>query len=251
MKLRYGQIVHRNFLFFPSFDRRKIEGSFAGGDVSSDGGLMALRAADQKLGLIAALDAVIKDPRDADQIVHRQQDLLRQRIYGLAMGYEDLNDHDTLRKDLLWQNAAERAQELASSPTLCRLENRADRATVVAMSKVLVELFVQSFKEAPSELILDFDATDDRVHGEQEGRAFQCYYNDWCFLPLYVFCGEQLLVSYLRPSNADPARHAWAILKLLVTRLHQEWPQVKIILRGDSGFCRWRTLRWCKQNKVD
>ena len=212
---------------------------------------MALRAADQKLGLIAALDAVIKDPRDADQIVHRQQDLLRQRIYGLAMGYEDLNDHDTLRKDLLWQSAAERAQELASSPTLCRLENRADRATVVAMSKVLVELFVQSFQEAPSELILDFDATDDRVHGEQEGRAFHGYYGDWCFLPLYVFCGEQLLVSYLRPSNADPARHAWAILKLLVTRLRQEWPQVKIILRGDSGFCRWRTLRWCEQNKVD
>jgi hypothetical protein len=102
--------------------------------------------------------------------------------------------------------------------------------TVVAMSKVLVELFVQSFKEAPSELILDFDATDDRVHGEQEGRAFHGYYGDWCFLPLYVFCGEQLLVSYLRPSNADPARHAWAILKLLVMRLRQEWPQVKISL---------------------
>jgi hypothetical protein len=236
---------------FPSFDRRKIEGSFTGGDVSSDGGLMALRASDKKLGLIAALDAVIEDPREADQVVHRQRDLLSQRIYGLALGYEDLNDHDTLRKDLLWQSAVERGDELASSPTLCRLEQRADRQTAWAMSKVLVELFIQSFKEAPRELILDFDATDDRVHGQQEGRAFHGYYGNWCFLPLYVFCGEQLLVSYLRPSNADPARHAWAILKLLVTRLRQEWPQVTIIFRGDSGFCRWRTLRWCEKHRVD
>lgn len=212
---------------------------------------MALRAADKKLGLIAALDAVIEDPREADQVVHRQRDLLSQRIYGLALGYEDLNDHDTLRKDLLWQSAVERGDELASSPTLCRLEQRADRETAWAMSKVLVELFIQSFKQAPQELILDFDATDDRVHGQQEGRAFHGYYGDWCFLPLYVFCGEQLLVSYLRPSNADPARHAWAILKLLVARLRQEWPQVKIIFRGDSGFCRWRTLRWCEKSGVD
>lgn len=212
---------------------------------------MALRAADKKLGLTAALDAVMEDPREADQVVHRQRDLLCQRIYGLALGYEDLNDHDTLRKDLLWQSAVERGDELASSPTLCRLEQRADRPTAWAMSKVLVELFIQSFKQAPQELILDFDATDDRVHGQQEGRAFHGYYGDWCFLPLYVFCGEQLLVSYLRPSNADPARHAWAVLKLLVARLRQEWPQVKIIFRGDSGFCRWRTLRWCEKSGVD
>lgn len=212
---------------------------------------MALRAADKKLGLTAALDAVLEDPRDADQVVHQQRDLLCQRIYGLALGYEDLNDHDTLRKDLLWQSAVERVDELASSPTLCRLEQRADRQTALAMSKVLLELFIASFKEAPNELILDFDATDDRVHGQQEGRAFHGYYGDWCFLPLYVFCGEQLLVSYLRPSNADPARHAWAILKLLVERLRQEWPQVKIIFRGDSGFCRWRMLRWCERTGVD
>lgn len=212
---------------------------------------MALRAADKKLGLVAALNAGIEDRRDADQVVHRQEDLLRQRIYGLALGYEDLNDHDTLRKDLLWQSAVERVEELASSPTLCRLENRADRATALVMSKALVELFVGSFKEAPSELILDFDATDDRVHGQQQGRFFHGYYGDWCFLPLYVFCGEQLLVSYLRPSNQDVARHAWAILKLLVGRLRQEWPQVKIIFRGDSGFCRWRMLRWCEKNGVD
>lgn len=236
---------------FPSFDRRKIEASFCGGEVSSDGGVMALRAADRRLGLVRALDAVIADPRDPDLVTHSQLDLLRQRIFGLALGYEDLNDHDTLRKDLAWQSAVERGEELASSPTLCRLENRADRQTAVAMSRVLVEQFIKSFKTAPSELILDFDATDDRVHGLQEGRFFHGYYGDWCFLPLYVFCGEQLLVSYLRPSNIDVARHAWAILKLLVERLRVAWPGVKIIFRGDSGFCRWKMLRWCERHGVD
>ena len=242
---------HAELFSFPSFDRHKIEASFSGGEVSSDGGVMVLRAADRRLGLVRALDAVIADPRDADLITHAQLDLLRQRIYGLALGYEDLNDHDTLRKDLAWQSAVERGEELASSPTLCRLENRADRRTAAAMSRVLVEQFIASFQTAPSELILDFDATDDRVHGLQEGRFFHGYYGDWCFLPLYVFCGEQLLVSYLRPSNIDAAKHAPAILKLLVTRLRAEWPGVKIIFRGDSGFCRHKMLRWCERHGVD
>lgn len=211
---------------------------------------MALRAADRRTGLCRALDSVLDDPRDPDLITHRQIDLLRQRIYGLALGYEDLNDHDTLRSDLVWQSAVERGEELASSPTLCRLENRADRQTAVAMSRVLVEQFIASFREAPAELILDFDATDDRVHGLQEGRFFHGYYGDWCFLPLYVFCGEQLLVSYLRPSNIDVAKHAWAILKLLVVRLRQAWPNVRIIFRADSGFCRWRMMRWCDRHAV-
>lgn len=160
---------------FPSFDRRKIEASFSGGDVSSDGGVMVLRAADRRLGLVRALDAVIDDPRAPDLITHAQLDLLRQRIYGLALGYEDLNDHDTLRMDPAWQSAVERSEELASSPTLCRLENRADRKAAVAMSRVLVEQFIASFQTMPSELILDFDATDDRVHGLQEGRSFHGY----------------------------------------------------------------------------
>lgn len=164
------------------------------------------------------------DPRDPDMVTHRQIDLIRQRIYGIALGYEDLNDHDTLRTDPLWQSAVERGDALASSPTLCRLESRADRGTARTISEVFVEQFIASFASPPAELVLDFDATDDRVHGNQEGRAFHGYYGDWCFLPLYVFCGEQLLVSYLRPSNIDPARHAWAILKLLAERLRREWP---------------------------
>jgi hypothetical protein len=236
---------------FPSFDRRKIEASFQGGEVSSDGGVMLLREADRRLGLTRALDAALPDPRDPVLITHEQIDLLRQRIYGLAAGYEDLNDHDTLRHDLAWQSAVERETPLGSSPTLCRLEARASRRSAVAMHAVLLEKFIASFSAAPAELVLDFDATDDRIHGLQEGRFFHGYYGDWCFLPLYVFCGEQLLVSYLRPSNIDAARHAPAILKLLVARLRQVWPGVRIIFRGDSGFCRWKMLRWCERHGVD
>ena len=238
-------------LSFPSFDRRRIEANFEGGDVSSDGGVLLLREADRRLGLVKALDEVLPDPRDPALIDHPQIGLLRQRIYGLALGYEDLNDHDTLRKDLAWQTALERSEELASDSTLCRLEQRVDRRAAVAFHEVLVEKFIASFEQAPAELILDFDATDDRVHGNQEGRHFHGYYGDWCFLPLYVFCGEQLLVSYLRPSNIDASRHGWAILKLLVKRLRQQWPQVKIIVRADSGFCRWKMLHWCEWASVD
>ena len=235
---------------FSSFDRRKIEASFTGGEVSSDGGIFLLRQADRRLGFTAALDRVLPDPRNPHFIVHRQINLLRQRVYGLALGHEDLNDHTTLRRDLAWQTALGRDEDLASSPTLCRLENRVNRQAVAAFHRVLVEQFIASFQTAPTELILDFDATDDRVHGNQEGRAFHGYYGDWCFLPLYVFCGEQVLVSYLRPSNIDAARHSWAILKLLAQRLRQAWPEVKIILRGDSGFCRWKMLRWCERHGV-
>ena len=238
-------------LAFPSFDRHKIEANFGGGDVSSDGGVMLLREADRRLGLVAALDGVLPDPRDQALIVHQQVDLLRQRIYGLALGYEDLNDHETLRHDLALQTALERTQPLAGDSTLCRLEQRVDRQAAVAFHEVLLEKFIASFSSAPSELILDFDATDDRVHGNQEGRHFHGYYGDWCFLPLYVFCGEQLLVAYLRPSNIDASRHAWAILKLLTTRLREAWPEVKLILRADSGFCRWKMLRWCEWASVD
>jgi hypothetical protein len=238
-------------LGFSSFDRRRIEANFEGGNVSSDGGVLLLREAERRLGLIKALNGCVVDPRDPTLITHRQEELLRQRIFGLAQGYEDLNDHDTLRHDVAWQTAVERSEALASSPTLCRLEQRVDRQAAVAMHQVLVEQFIASFAEPPTELILDFDATDDRVHGNQEGRFFHGYYGDYCFLPLYVFCGEQLLVSYLRPSKIDAARHAWAILKLLVERLRQEWPAVKIILRADSGFCRWKMLRWCDRAGVD
>lgn len=236
---------------FPGLGRRKIEANFAGGQVSSDGGVMLLRQVDRWLGFTKRLDRILPDRRNPLFIQHSQESLLRQRIYGLALGYEDLNDHDSLRHDVLWQTATDRAEQLGSCSTLCRLENRAGRKEAWLIHQVLFEQFVKSFSAPPKELILDFDCTDDRVHGMQVGRAFHGYYYDYCFLPLYVFCGEQLLVSYLRPSNIDPAKHAWAILAKLVGALRERWPELKIILRADSGFCRWKMLRWCEAHQVD
>ena len=235
---------------FPAVKRRQIEASFSGAHITSDGGLLLLRQADRHLGLLEAVNAALPDPRDSRYVQHDQLALLRQRVYALCQGYEDLNDHDSLRTDLAFQTAVEQDQVLGSSPTLCRLENRIDRKAAVAIHQVLMERFIASFSDPPEELLLDFDATDDRVHGTQEGRFFHGYYDTYCFLPLYVFCGDQLLVSYLRPSKIDGAKHAWAILALLVKRLRQAWPAVRIVLRADSGFCRHRMLRWCERHGV-
>jgi len=230
---------------FPPCQRRLVEAQFDGGDITSDGGVLLLQQVDQRLGLSRAIASVIDDPRRQASCQHDLLSLLRQRLYGLALGYEDLNDHQTLRNDLALQTAVKRDTELASASTLCRWENRADRATAWRLHEVLINQFIASFRRPPKRLILDFDATDDAVHGQQEGRFFHGYYDHYCFLPLYVFCGKQLLVSYLRPSKIDGAKHAWAILSLLVKRLRQTWPKVRILLRADSGFCRRKMLHWC------
>ena len=236
---------------FPPLKRRKVEAEFTGGDVTSDGGVLLLRSIDRQLGLTQAIDALIPDPRDPRYISHTQLSLLRQRIYGLCQGYEDLNDHNQLRIDPAIQTALDCDSVLGSPSTLCRLENRVGRDVAVKIHEVMIEKFIASFDTPPEELILDFDATDDAVHGNQEERFFHGYYDHYCFMPLYVFCGEQMLVSYLRPSNIDGAKHAPAILALLVKRLRQTWPDVRIIFRGDSGFCRRRMLSWCDRNGVN
>lgn len=235
---------------FDSCQRRRVEASFSGGEVTSDGGVLLLRAADRKLGLLASVARALEDPRRRKSCVHSALAMLRQRVFALGLGYEDLNDHDTLRHDVALQTGVDRARVLASAPTLCRFENRADRDAAWAVNGILVEQFIASHKRPPKELVLDFDATDDRVHGAQEGRFFHGYYDHYCFLPLYVFCGEQLLTAYLRPSNIDPAKHAGAILKLLVTRIRQAWPKTRIVFRADSGFCRHVVLGWCERNEV-
>ncbi len=241
-------------LLFSSLKSQKVVADFGGGHLTSDAGGLLLREADRKLKLTCRLADGIPDPRNPVLTVHEQRTMLAQRIFGIALGYEDLNDHDTLRNDPLFALLAEKRPDpeepLASSPTLCRLENRIDRRSLVRMVEVFVETFIASHQRPPKELILDFDATDDRVHGQQEGRFFQGYYDSYCFLPLYVFCGDQLLVPYLRPSNIDAALHSRAILKLLVRRFRQVWPKVRIIVRGDSGFCRWRMMRWCDRHDV-
>jgi len=241
-------------LLFSSLGRQQVQADFAGGTLTSDAGGLLLREVNRRCGLIDALAACLTDPRDPARITHDLRTMLAQRIYGLALGYEDLNDHTTLRQDPLFAVLADQRpdpeQPLASAPTLCRLENRVNRASLARISAVLVEQFIASFDRPPEKLILDFDATDDPVHGTQEARFFHGYYDHYCFLPLYVFCGSRLLVAYLRPSNIDASLHPRPILRLLVRRLRQAWPKVRIILRGDSGFCRWKLMRWCERNKV-
>ena len=237
-------------LLFPALNHKKIEAEFTGGDVSSDGGVLLLREVDRLLQLTPALSAVIPDKRNPDLITHTQLSMLKQRIYGLALGYEDLNDHHTLRKDPAFQTAIENDDALASSATLCRLEKRAERKVAFDMHRVFVEKFIGSFNSPPEELVLDFDATDDPVHGHQEGRFYHGYYREYCFLPLYVFCNDHLLVSYLRSANRDQALHSWAILKLLVKRFRQVWPSVSIIFRGDGGFCRHKMFSWCERHDI-
>jgi hypothetical protein len=241
-------------LEFSSIRRQKILADFDGGRISSDAGVLLLRQTDQILGLIDAIDDCIPDPRNPIYTTHAQRTLLAQRIFAIAAGSEDLNDHQTLRDDPAFQIATGRGlddeQPLASPPTLCRLENRIDRKTLARMADVFVEQFIASYSSAPEEIILDFDATDDPVHGAQAERFFHGYYDHYCFLPLYVFCGHQLLVPYLRPANIDAAKHSRAILKLLVRRFRQVWPNVRIVFRGDSGFCRWRLMRWCDRHGV-
>lgn len=235
---------------FPALNRRKVEINFNGGHVSSDGGTFLLRSIDRCLGLTDRISKLYSDSRDQRRVTHSLKSMLRQRVYGLACGYEDCNDHDELRHDIAFQTAVDRDGCLASSPTLNRLENGSDRDFAVSFHKEIVEVFISSFNVAPTQLILDFDATDDLVHGDQEGGFYHGYYGNHCFLPLYVFCDKRLLVSYLRPSNIDGAKHSWAILALLVKRFRQQWPEVSIIFRGDGGFCRNKMLDWCDRKNV-
>jgi hypothetical protein len=239
---------------FTPLGRRQVVADFLGGRLTSDAGAVLIREVDRRIGLLDSIDQAIPDPRDPRYTVHDQRTMLAQRIISLALGYEDLNDQQALRFDPAIQTVSggsvEESQPLASPSTLCRLENRMTRATLVKLSAILVEKFLDSYQQPPQEITLDFDATDDRVHGEQEKRFYHGYYKSYCFLPLYVFCGDQLLCAYLRPSNIDGAKHSRAITKLLVAAIRKRWPGVKITIRGDSGFCRWRLMRWCDKHNV-
>jgi hypothetical protein len=231
---------------------RKITVDFDGGNISSNGGLLLISELDRKMNLTSEASKSLRpfDNRQKGKVKHRIIEMIRQRVYGIISGNEDLNDHNLLKNDDLFQSLIGKDNALAGSSTLSRFENSAVRQSCVSMSKVIVESFIKSFSVPPKELILDFDATDDEVHGSQEGKFFHGYYDHYCFLPLYVFCGNKLLCSYLRPSNIDGAKHSWAILSLLVKRFRKQWPKVKIIFRGDGGFCRHKMFNWCDRNDV-
>ncbi len=244
-------ICTKKSISYSRCNRRKVQVNFGGGEITSDGGVMLLQQVDKCINLTDRIASTANDPRDRKKITHSIKDMLRQRVYSLALGYEDLNDHDTLRNDTAIQTAVGKDGKLASSPTLCRFENLADRQMCWDISEALVNVFIESFEPPPKEIILGFDATDDLVHGNQIGKFFHGYYKNYCFLPLYVFYGKHLLAAYLKSSNIDAAHGAWGILKLLSQRFRQVWPDVKIIFRADSGFCRHQMMNWCDKNNIE
>src|SRR5215204_5308948 len=250
---------------FAPVEGRRVEAGFDGGTITSDAGALLLGATDRVVGLVGRLAGCFVDARRPDLIEHDVATLIGQRVFGIALGYEDLNDHEHLRHDpamavLAGKLVARRSDcaPVAGKSTLNRLELSRPEPTryhkiahdEAAIERLFVELFLEAHANPPKQIVLDLDATDDPVHGHQEGRFFHGYYDGYCFLPLYVFCGDHLLVAYLRRADADAAEHSRAVLKLLVTRLRQVWPSVKLIVRGDSGFCRWKLMRWCDRHGV-
>jgi len=260
---------------FQGLGRRKVQGAFDGGHISSDGGAVLLREVDARFGVTEKLAACFTDHRDSDLVEHSVLDLLRQRVYGIALGYEDLNDHDDLKWDPVLalalgkddvdgtarRRASDRGKVLASSSTLNRLEltpaeadGRSRYKKIVyhpeKIEALLVDVFLDSFAEVPEEIVLDFDATDDPIHGDQEGKFFHGYYGCYCYLPLYVTCGEHLLVSTLRTSDRDGADGSTEVLASLVARIRERWPEVRIVARADSGFTREGFMAWCESHRV-
>lgn len=263
---------------------RELVWRFDGGDITSDGGALVLRTLEARTGMVRRFAACFEDYRTATQIEHPLLDLITQRVFGLALGYEDLNDHDELRRDPMLavalnkedvkgehrRRAQDRGKALAGKSTLNRLEltapdydgsprqrasDKPETKKIVvdpeSIDALLVDLFLEAREQAPDQIILDLDATDDRLYGQQEGRFYHGYYRDYCYLPLYVFCGEHLLCSRLRRSNIDASADSVEELEPLVARLRQRWPAVKIWLRGDSGFCREKLMAWCEREGIE
>jgi hypothetical protein len=247
---------------FEASGRREIVARFDGGTISSDGGALLLRQADKRLNLLPRLSACFLDGRNQDQVEHSVLEMLSPRIYGLALGYEDLNDHEQLRKDPVFGVLAGREEldaPLAGKSTLNRMELGAgaqDRYKKItfwkdALDELLVRVFIESYESAPAEIILDVDTTDLPLYGQQEGRFFHGYYDSYCYLPLYVFCGEQILGARLRESNHDASFGCLQEIERIVGQIRTAWPAVRIILRGDSGFCRNVLMSWCESHNVD
>ena len=247
---------------FEACGAREIVARFDGGTISSDGGAFLLRQTDKLLNLLPRLAECFLDGRNPEQVEHSILEMLSQRIYGLALGYEDLNDHEQLRKDPVFGILAGREeldQPLAGKSTLNRMELGAgtkDRYKKItfwkdSIDELLVKAYTESQAQAPDRIILDVDTTDLPLHGKQEGRFFHGYYDSYCYLPLYVFCGEHVLCARLREANHDAAFGSLQEIQRIVTQIRATWPEVKIILRGDSGFCRNELMSWCENHRVD
>jgi hypothetical protein len=262
---------------------RELVWNFNGGDITSDGGALLLKKLEERTGILRRFAACFQDYRCPDRIEHPLLDLLKQRVYGLALGYEDLNDHDELRCDPMLavalskddikgehrRRAQDRGKALAGKSTLNRLEltapdydgsahqqgsDKPETKKIVvdpeSIDALLVDLFLEAQEQAPEQIIVDLDATDDVLYGQQEGRFYHGYYRDYCYLPLYIFCGEHLLFSRLRTANIDASSDSVEELTPVVARIRQRWPAVKIQLRGDGGFCREKLMAWCEGEAI-
>ena len=258
------QCTQSSFEFEPHF-RRAVVAGFQGGTMTSDAGALLLRQVDQRLGFLRRLAGCFTDFRSPWLTQHGVEPMLAQRVYGLALGYEDLNDHDQLRHDPLMNVLAgkrEPDRPLASKSTLCRLERtpasgaERDRYKKIhydaeAIDQLLLDVFLEAHPEAPEQVVLDLDVTDTPLHGRQEGRFFHGFYDEYCYLPLYIFCGDQLLGVRLREANQDASAGSLTEIRRIVAQLRKRWPKVKIMLRADSGFCREELMRWCEDHRVD
>jgi hypothetical protein len=257
------ECIQNRFEFASTNGRREIVAEFSGGTISSDGGGLLLQEADSKLKLIERFSNCFLDGRDATRIEHSVLQMTRQRVYALALGYEDLADHDQLRQDPLLGLIAGKTEPgtdlLAGKSTLNRMElgnGAPDRYKKItfwrdSVDELLVDVFLEAHASAPAQIILDIDTTDMALHGKQEGRFYHGHYRHYCYLPLYIFCGDHVLCARLRPSSVGPAVGSKKEVERIVKQIRQCWPAVRIILRGDSGFCVDELMSWCEQNGVD
>src|SRR6266550_3331362 len=261
-------------MVFQQLGRREVIGRFDGGRISSDAGGLVLREVERCFGILKRFAGCFQDHRDPQRTEHSLEALISQRVYAIALGYEDLNDHDSLRHDVVMGVLCEKSdptgservrkrdqgKAIAGKSTLNRLELTPEDANeksrykkIVAhgeqVDELMVDVYIQAQPTAPAEVVLDVDATDDLVYGNQEGRFFHGYYGDYCYLPLYIFCGENLLCARLRVASEDPASGVRQELERIVKKLREVWPEVRIIVRGDSGFCRDEIMSYCEHNE--
>lgn len=265
-----------SYLDFPMVGSREVLADFDGGDITSDGGALLLRKTEELTGVVRQFAACFTDHRNPALIEHTVEELVAQRVYALALGYEDLNDHDDLRRDPLLavvvgksdpagktrRRPRDRGKALAGKSTLNRLEltpvaaGKASRYKKIVchaqdVERLFVDLFLQAHARPPKSIVLDLDATDDPIHGRQLGRFFHGYYKNYCYLPLYIFCGDHLLCARLRPADVDASAGSVKHLRRIVAQIRQTWPDVAITIRADSGFCREPIMAWCEAEGVD
>ena len=247
---------------FAAMGRREVVAKFDGGRMSSDGGSVLLRETNERLNLLGRFAGCFMDGRSQERVEHTIEEMVSQRVYGLALGYEDINDHEQLRNDPVFgllSGKKDPSEPLAGKSTLNRLElgtGISDRYKKItfwknSVDELLVKVFLEAHSRVPENIVLDVDTTDMELHGKQEGRFFHGYYDHYCYLPLYIFCGDHVLCARLREANQDAAAGSVTEIKRIVEQIRASWPEVKIMLRGDSGFCREELIRWCENNKVD